>query len=180
MSDPTYNTSDLRYFLAETDAAGLTLYVDKPVEVTTQVAALCSETTKPTLFRNLKNYEDFQLTDCLTRFRDTQAIAMGIERGKPELVMSSYLQMISKGPGPTVSIDDAPIKEVIWTGEDADLFRLPVPVPSEGVDFPHLNIKAEDFHVPTISGGMGVTKHQVHHNPSGASNHNMPPSEFFL
>ena len=28
-------------------------------------------------------------------------------------------------------------------------------MPSEGHDFPHLNLKKEDFHYPTISGGLG-------------------------
>lgn len=155
----SYDRSDLRSFLAETDAADLTLYIDKQVDVHTQVAALCSETTRPTVFRNLKGFEDFQLTDCLTRFRDTQALAMGIERGKPELVMPGYFEKLSKGPGPTVEIEDAPIKEVIWQGEDIDLSRLPIPVPTEGVDMPHLGLKKSDFLKPTISGGMGVTRH---------------------
>ncbi len=161
----TYNKFDLRYFLEKTDEAGLTLYVDKPVDVTTQVAALCSETTQPTVFRNLKNYPDFQLMDCLTRYRDTQALALGIEAGRPELVMPGYLQLLSKCPGATVEVNESPVKDVIWTGEEANLSRLPVPVPSEGVDFPHLTIKAEDFLFPIISGGMGVTK-----DPEGTHN----------
>ena len=161
----TYNTSDLRTFLTDADAAGLTLYVDKPVDVETQVAALCSETRRPTVFRNLKDYQDFQITDCLTRFRDTQALMLGIDRGKPELVMPGYLNLLSKGPGETLSIDDAPIKEVIWREQDAKLSRLPIPIVSEGVDFPHLNIKKEDFLFPVISGAIGVTKH-----PDGTQN----------
>ena len=43
-----------------------------------QVAALCSETTRPTVFTNLKGYEDFTLVDCLTRYRDTQALASAL------------------------------------------------------------------------------------------------------
>ena len=62
-----YTSADLRSFLAQTDAAGLNLYIDKPVDVEAHIASLCSETTRPTVFRNLKGYEDFQLVDCLTR-----------------------------------------------------------------------------------------------------------------
>ena len=47
---------------------------------------------------------------------------------------------------------------MIWTGEEARLSRLPVPIPSEGSEFPHLDITQEDFHVPAISSGMGVTR----------------------
>lgn len=161
----SYNRSDLRSFLAETDAKGLTLYIDKPVDVQTQIAALCSETTLPTVFRNLKGFEDFQLVDGLTRFRETQAMAMGIDSDQPELVMSSYLKGLSKGPGSTVSVDNAPIKEVIWKGDDADLSRLPIPIPTEGVDMPHLDLKADDFLIPTVSGGIVVTRH-----PNGQHN----------
>lgn len=161
----SYNKADLRSFLAETDAEELTLYIDKTVDVHTQIGALCSQTKQPTVFRNLKGYEDFQLTDCLTRFRDTQALAMGIERGKPELVMPGYLERLSRPPEATVLIDDAPIKEVIWTGDDVDLSRLPIPVPTEGTAMPHLGINEGDFLKPTISGGMGVTR-----NPDGQLN----------
>lgn len=161
----SYNRSDLRSFLADADAAGLTLKVDKPVDVKTEVASLCSETQKPTVFTRLKGYEDFQMTDCLTRYRETQALALGIDRDRPELVMPTYLERLGRGPVPTVAVDDAPIKEVIWLGEDARLSRLPIPVPSKGEDFPHLGIVAEDFHYPTMSSGMGVTKH-----PDGTQN----------
>lgn len=160
-----HKSPDLRSYLAEAEAAGLSLTIDKPVDVSSEVATLCSQTSRPTLFRNLKGYEDFQLTDCLSRFRETQALTLGIERGRPELVMPTYLERLAKGPGPTVTVNDAPIKELIWTGRDANLSRLPIPVPSEGVDFPHLDIKAEQFLCPTISGGMGVTRH-----PDGTQN----------
>ena len=155
----SYNQSDLRSFFTQTDATGSTLYVDKPVDVATQVGALCSETTRPTVFRNLNGFDGFQLADCLTRFRDTQALALGLAPGKPERVMSDYVALLSKGPGTTVSIDNAPIKEVIWKGNDAKLSRLPIPIPTEGMDLPHLDIKEQDFHVPTISGGMLLTSH---------------------
>jgi len=160
-----YATADLRTFLQDAQSADLLLTIDKPVDVEKEVAALCSETVKPTVFTNLKGHEGFQLTDCLTRFRNTQALALGIPRGDPSLVLSSYLEKLAQGPGPTVTIDDAPNKEVIWTGTDVDLRHLPVPVPSEGLDFPHMrhgplvHLKAEHFQVPTISGGLGVSKH---------------------
>lgn len=159
------NQSDLRSYLAQTDSEGLTLHIEKSVDVHTEVAALCSETSRPIVFRNLRGFEGFQLTDCLTRFRDTQALAMGLERGKPRTVIPYYAGMISKGPSPTQTVEDAPIKEEIWSGADADLSRLPIPVPTEGVDVPHLGLKAADFLTPTISGAMGVTR-----NPEGKLN----------
>ena len=149
--------ADLRSFLAQAEAAGLNLHVSKAVDPLTQVAALCSETRRPLILENIKGYPDFTVVDCLTRFRETQAMALGIEGGSAA-VMPGYLQKLAQGPGPTVDVDDAPIKEVIWTGEDARLSRLPIPVPSEGYDFPHLGIEASQFLEPCMSSGMGVTR----------------------
>ncbi|MEH6471590.1 MAG: UbiD family decarboxylase [Halopseudomonas sp.] len=154
-----YAQADLRSFLKDADDAGLLLNVDKPVDVETQIAALCSETKRPTLFNNLPGFDGFRLTDCLTRFRPTQALALGLPLDQPGLVMPGYLGKLAQGPMPTVTLDDAPVKEVVLTGDDAKLSRLPIPVPSEGTDFAHLGIKQNDFHVPTISGAMGVTRH---------------------
>ena len=65
MHDPTHNLrenhishskADLRSFLAQTDNAGKTLRISKPVDPATEVAALCSETTRPLLLENIKGY----------------------------------------------------------------------------------------------------------------------------
>jgi 2,5-furandicarboxylate decarboxylase 1 len=153
-----YCTTDLRSFFDDADNARQALHISKPVDVRDEVASLCSQTMQPTLFHNLKGFEGFRLADGLSRTRTSQALVLGIE-DRPEDVMSTYLKRLSKGPGPTVTLQNAPIKESIWTGTDANLNRLPIPVPSEGDDFPHLGLKAEDFRFPTISGGMGVTRH---------------------
>jgi 2,5-furandicarboxylate decarboxylase 1 len=154
----SYATADLRSFLQQAEQADLLLRIDKAASVSDEIPALCSETVRPTLFNNLRGFPDFQLCDCLTRFRDTQALALGIERGDPGLVLPGYLERIAQGPSPTVSLGDSPVKEIVWSGEDADLGRLPIPTPSEGVDFAHLNIAREAFDTPVISGGIGVTR----------------------
>jgi len=159
------NRADLRSFLAEADAAGLTLQIDKPVDVATEIGALCSETVRPTVFSNLRGFDGFQLTDCLIRFRETQALALGLDRSDPAAVLTGYLGILARGPGELCTVDEAPIKDVIWRDRDADLRKLPIPVPSEGLDIPHLGLSEADFHVPTISGGMAITSH-----PDGGQN----------
>jgi 2,5-furandicarboxylate decarboxylase 1 len=153
----SHSQADLRSFLAQTEAAQLNLHVQKQVDPSTEVAALCSETTRPLIMENIKGFPDFTMVDCLTRYRQTQAMALDIEGG-PGAVIPGYVQKLAQGPGPTITVDDAPIKEVVWTDAEARLSRLPIPVPSEGYDFPHLEIKAEDFLTPTMSSGMGVTR----------------------
>ena len=154
-----YSKMDLRSFFKDVDEAGLSLHIKKEVDVREEVPALCSETFKPTMFENIKGFEDFKLVDGLTRTREMQKFALGFDCENGE-VIPNYAKMIAKGPGPTVTIEksDAPVKEIIWTGEDAKLSRLPIPVPSEGYDIPHLAVKKEDFNVPTISGGIVITK----------------------
>lgn len=159
-----YATADLRSFLRDAEQADRLKTVEKPVDVTCEVATLCSQTHEPLLFNKLIGFDSFRLVDGLTRTRDTQALALGIAGG-PAAVMPGYLELLTRGPGPTVLIDEAPVKEIIWRAEDAALSRLPIPVPSEGTDFPHLDIKAEDFIAPVISGAMGVTRH-----PDGSYN----------
>jgi UbiD family decarboxylase len=158
----SYSKADLRTFLKQ--VAPQTVHVSRPVDPGSQVAALCSETTRPLLLNNIEGFPGFSITDCLTRFRETQALALGIEGG-PGAVIPGYVAKLAQGPGPTVEIENAPVKQIIWRGDEARLSRLPIPVPSEGYDFPHLGIKAEDFVYPTISGGMGVTRH-----PDGSLN----------
>ena len=157
-----YCPADLRSFLAQ--AGDRVLHIRKPVDPATQIAALCSETTRPTVFENIVGYPDFRMVDCLTRFRDTQALALGIEGG-PGAVIPGYVGKLAQGPGPTLETDNSPIKEIIWRDNEARLSRLPIPIPSEGYDFPHLDVKREDFLVPCMSSGMGVTR-----DPEG--NHN--------
>lgn len=159
-----YATADLRSFLHDADRAGKTLYVKKPVDVTRDVGTLCSQTRQPLVFENLTGFEGFRLADGLTRTREMQALALGIDGG-PQAVMPGYLEMLTRGPAPTVLVDEAPIKQIVWRDKEASLARLPIPVPSEGTDFPHLGIKAEDFLTPVISGAMGVTRH-----PDGSHN----------
>ena len=59
----SYCKADLRTFLEQVDSQ--ILRVDKAVDPATQLAALCSETTQPTVFENISGYPDFRVTDRL-------------------------------------------------------------------------------------------------------------------
>jgi len=97
-----HSKADLRSFLDELKASGQILPISKAVDPATEVAALCSETTRPLLLENIKGFPDFRITDCLTRYRDTQALALGI-RGGPGAVIPGYVAKLAQGPGPTVA-----------------------------------------------------------------------------
>ena len=93
----SHSQADLRSFLAQTEDAQLNLHVHQEVDPYTEAAALCSETTRPLILENIRGYPDFRMVDCLTRFRDTQAMALGIEGG-PSAVIPGYVQKLAQGP----------------------------------------------------------------------------------
>jgi len=150
----TGNYKDLRSYLASLgDRLGV---IRKPVDVATQLPALCSQSSSPLLFSNLKGFNGWQLADRLVGDRRLQALALGCA---PGAVIPHYAALSAAGPGALEDVSEGPVKEVIWSGADADLERLPVPVPSEGIEVPHLNLKPEDFQSPVISGSVAITRH---------------------
>ncbi len=150
-----HNREDLRTFLKELEETTGVLRISKEVDVNTELPALCSETTQPILFENLKGYDDFRLVDCLLLDRRLQAMAL---KCPEENVIQSYTQVLGQGPGTTCLVSESPVKEVIWTDNDVNLKRLPAVTPSEGIEVPHMELKPSDFHIPTISGGIVTTK----------------------
>ena len=145
--------TDLRGFLDQAEQRLKT--VRTPVDVVTEIAALCSQSKDPLLFENLAGHDGWRLADRLLGDRELQALALGCD---PTNVIQHYAARTSAGPGPTESVETGRVKEVIWTGDDANLHRLPVPVPSEGIEVPHLDLRPEDFRSPVISGSVAITR----------------------
>lgn len=150
-----YCKADLRTYLAEVDAVEGVDRVSKPVNLYTQVPALCSEARRPLLFNNIEGYPGWRLVDALLTNRLHQAIALN---SSPDRVIQDYAERMLRGPGKTVNIATGPVKESLWLGDKADLTQLPAVTPSEGIAVPHLNLKPTDFHIPTISGAIIITK----------------------
>ncbi len=150
-----HNREDLRTFLKELEETTGVLRISKEVDVNTELPALCSETTQPIVFENLKGYDDFRMVDCLLRDCRLQALAL---KCPEENLIQTYAQVLSQGPGTTCFVSESPVKEVIWKDKDANLKRLPAVTPSEGIEVPHMELKPNDFHIPTISGGIVTTK----------------------
>jgi len=158
-----YCQADLRSYLADVAALDKIDSVSKQVSLDTEIPALCSAARRPLLFNNIAGYPGWRLVDALLTNRTHQAIALN---SKPDRVMQDYAACLLKGPGETVQIATGPVKETLWLGKDADLTRLPAATPSEGIEVPHLNLKPSDFHIPTISGAIIITKER------GANIHN--------
>lgn len=67
--------SDLRAYLES--VAADTCRITKPVDVESEIAALCSESTRPILFENLPGFDDFRLVDRLVVDRALQGQVLG-------------------------------------------------------------------------------------------------------
>lgn len=122
--------ADLRGYL-ETNADIVTV-IEKPVSIE-DTGALSAQSEGPILFNNIKEYPDFRLCDMLVKHRWSQCRALGVAESD---YLSTLAQRLRKPPRGLVDVATGPVKEVIWTGKDADWLKLPIPRHSELEDAP--------------------------------------------
>src|SRR5690348_2628544 len=87
------------------------------------VAALTAQSDKALLFTNLSGYST-PLASGLLQSRNRLAFAMGTAYEKIE----EKLRLAMEHPLDPVVVGAAPVKDVIRTGDEVDLYDLPVPV----------------------------------------------------
>ena len=118
----------LRSFLESID--NRVLHIRDAVDPVSQVGILCSDSTGPLMFHNLKGYDGWRLTDILIKDRYGQAAALGVSDIKE---VCPYLAgQMSAGKGTSVLVDDGPVKEHKMLGKEVDLHKLPIPIHSHG------------------------------------------------
>ena len=110
--------------------------IDKPVSIDF-IGALSAQVDDPILFNNIIEYPDFRLTDILVKNRVNQARAMGVSR---EHYLQTLAYRLRQPPRPfkQVSKSDAPVKEIVWLGDDVDLNKLPIPKHKEVDKHPYI------------------------------------------
>lgn len=108
--------------------------VTKPVGIA-DIGALSAQTDFPILFENIVEYPGFRLCDMLVRNRATQARALGVAR---EDYLKTLAYRLRRPPRKVVNVATGPVKEVKWTGRQADLTRLPIPCHKERDRYPYL------------------------------------------
>ncbi|MBT3992282.1 MAG: UbiD family decarboxylase [Rhodospirillaceae bacterium] len=123
---------DLRGYL-ETNKDILTV-IEKQVSID-DVGALSAQSEGPILFENIKEHPGFRLCDMLVKHRWSQARALGVAE---EDYLPTLAQRLRKPPRGLVDVETGPVKEVIWTGKDADWLKLPIPIHSELEDKPYV------------------------------------------
>jgi len=157
---------DLRDFLAVAEQRGLLRRIKKPVDHTWEPAcfakwmyqAMPDEDRFGLYFENVEGSDISVATAVLGASTETYALALGVE---PEDINETWMQaMIS--PIPPCVVESAPCHEIIWTGDDARLNRLPVPVWTPGKDAaPYFTVPVLTQNADTGAQNMGFYRTMI-------------------
>lgn len=110
------------------------IHITKPVH-TDDIGALSAQVDDPILFENIVDHPGFRLTDILVKNRRNQARALGVE---PENYLRTLAYRLRQPPRGFKHVDTGPVKEVILTGDEVDLTKLPATIHKEGDEFPFI------------------------------------------
>ena len=123
---------DLRGYL-ETNADIVTR-ITKPVSID-HIGALSAQSEQPIVFETIIEKPGYRLCDILVKHRHTQARALGVPREEYLPTLAQRLRMPPRG---LKTVASGPVKEVVWTGGDADWSKLPVPFHSDQETHPYI------------------------------------------
>lgn len=112
--------ADLRGYL-ETNADVVTV-IRKPVSEKI-VGALSARSERPILFENIIEHPGFRVLDILLKHRDLQARALGVAEDDYLKTLAYRLRQPPRG---FKTVKDGPVREVVITGNDVDLAKLPI------------------------------------------------------
>jgi len=124
---------DLRGYLATND--DLVTHITKPVSLS-DIGALSAQSDLPILFENIVERPGFRICDMLVKNRTTQARAIGVPQNEYIKTLAYRLRQPPRG---LVEVKTGPVKEVKWLGNDADLYKLPIPLHKERDEYPYLS-----------------------------------------
>ena len=129
------SAQDLRAYLESLESTGQLLRISEEVDTLDELGALIARADyrglhKALLFENPKGFDTPVLANTLgsTEHRIAETFGAAPQSAVPQ-VAQKMRQVMQGGGIPPVAVDkdQAPCKEVILVGEDADLARLPIP-----------------------------------------------------
>lgn len=128
---------DLRAYLEKLEAEGELLKVGAEVDAHLEIGAItrraCERRAPAPLFENIKGYPGHRMAGVLMGpgkpVHSRIAIALGLDKATPPLALIEYFRERLRTPQPPTltTSANAPCKEVILRGDDADLMSLPNP-----------------------------------------------------
>ncbi len=162
---------DLRDFLAVSEQRGLVRRITKSIDHTWEPAcyakwmyqAMPDEDRFGLYFENVEGTDFSVATALLGASTETYALALGVE---PEEINETWMNAIIS-PIPTRIVDSAPCQEVVWTGDEARLNRLPVPVWTPGKDAaPYFTVPVLTQNANTGAQNMGFYRTMIREDGS--------------
>jgi 2,5-furandicarboxylate decarboxylase 1 len=138
---------DFRDYLNHLEENGKLLRVKKEVNLRFEVAAgirKISDTDGPALlFENIRDFPGWTVAGGLFGTQKLMALALGLPiDADDEAIVQRYLQCDQKQVKPKL-VRTGPVKELIFTGKDVTLTKLPVPIYSELDSGPYLTAGVE-------------------------------------
>jgi 4-hydroxy-3-polyprenylbenzoate decarboxylase/2,5-furandicarboxylate decarboxylase 1 len=151
---------DLREFLARLEAEGQLRRVTRPVRTEFEIAAgirRMSDTKGPALlFENVVGH-DMPVAGSL--FADRAKALLALEVGSPKEGNEKFLRGLHNPIKPRL-VESGPCQEVVHTGDDVDLFRLPLPVYSERDGGAYVTVALEISKDP-VDGGRNASVYRM-------------------
>lgn len=140
---------DLRSFL-ETNKDVVTV-ISKPVNIK-NLGAIAAQSENPILFENIIEKPGFRVVDILVKHRNLQARALGVSEADYLKTLAFRLRQPPRG---VINVKTGPVKEVILTGSDLDVRKLPICFHSDGDPEPMMT--AMNWVKDPITGHYNVT-----------------------
>lgn len=129
---------DMREYLAALESAGKLRRVRREVDHTWELScvarwmyqALSEEERFGMLFEKIKGFSIPVMTGVLGASRESYAIAL---ETKPDLINEKWVQAL-RHPIPPRQVGSGPSQEVVYTGDQVDLGKIPIPIWTPGKD----------------------------------------------
>ncbi len=140
-------SKDLRLYLKELEEAGELQHLTKEVDPLTNLGGIAyqiaGQTGKASYFENLKGHPGWRAVSYVNGSR--RRLAIGLHT-TPQNFIPHLRGLMAKGLTPAKLVKDGPVQEVVWTGKDVDLWKLPI------------HRHADNDAGPYIGGDMAIVK----------------------
>ncbi|MBI4526868.1 MAG: UbiD family decarboxylase [Deltaproteobacteria bacterium] len=151
---------DLRSYLSFLEGQGQLLHVHQEVSPEFEIAAGIRKTSDiagpALLFEKVRGYAGWRVLGGLFATRKLVALGLGIPEDQ---LLERYLTLEERRIEPEL-VQSGPVKEIRWTGNDIDLYRLPIVTHSEKDVGPYITIGIQIGKDPN-TGVRNVSVHRM-------------------
>src|SRR5262245_12165158 len=123
MVDSSPMSAGFRDCLRDLEDAGELIRLKKAVDPR-HLSALMAQASQATFFEEVAGYPEWRVAGAVVSTRKRLALAMGC----PESAIATRFEEGLRRPIEPRRVESAPCQEVVVTGDDVDLTRLPLPM----------------------------------------------------